>query len=376
MLRSALRRLGSPDKYKRIRAIKYLGGYSSFLFGTRKAVDALIDALEDGDEDVQKSAVKALMEREYSKHRFYDLIQRLEKQGLDSRFVTPLIEAAKVLNDIPEDLLSLQSDTKASKAILELLGQSGETRAVPVLIEALRAKTPDVRSTAARALGKLKDARAVEPLMEVLAKTKYPNRDKFVHSAAANALGELMDARAIQPLMDCLKSGFPVLRGSAARALRKIGNVPSDLDTEIEAALAAAQAEIDGIVKAGEEDARRPAKWPTTSGFGLHDPFDRTFELATLSVDNTSNDFKATIGLRKKLENMHHLEGGEDFTVDPKRIGMTTIPPGEYEVYLWYRNAEIVYRGDNITVKRTGRTSGQTISIILRPGGNYKIRPL
>jgi HEAT repeat protein len=63
-------------------------------------------------------------------------------------------------------------------------------------IAALKDRDWQVRSNAAEALGKLGDARAVEPLIASLKDQEAP-----VQVEAAVALGKLGDMRAVQPLV-------------------------------------------------------------------------------------------------------------------------------------------------------------------------------
>ncbi len=84
--------------------------------------------------------------------------------------------------------------------------------AVTALITALADKADrtelggyPLRRNAARALGKLGDRRAVNPLLDCLV-----CEDFYVREAAAQALGQLGDPAAIQPLLDLLAGGVAV----------------------------------------------------------------------------------------------------------------------------------------------------------------------
>jgi len=90
------------------------------------------------------------------------------------------------------------------------------------LINALRHPVPSKAALAAQILGRLGNPRAVEPLLEVFART----RDPEVQEAAIHALGELGDPRAIALLSRVLEesSMFITLRVAAAEALGKIGS--------------------------------------------------------------------------------------------------------------------------------------------------------
>ncbi|MBN1454376.1 MAG: HEAT repeat domain-containing protein, partial [Anaerolineales bacterium] len=84
--------------------------------------------------------------------------------------------------------------------------------AVEPLIAVLKTSDMDVRQSAAKALGQIGDARAMEPLIAAL-------NDRQVQRAAAEALGQIGDARAVEPLVVALKEGTWSMRQTAAQAL-------------------------------------------------------------------------------------------------------------------------------------------------------------
>jgi HEAT repeat protein len=73
-----------------------------------------------------------------------------------------------------------------------------------------------VRESAARALGRIGDPRAVEPLIAAL-------KEEDGRSSAARAPGEIGDARAVEPLIFALKDEDIGVRSAAAKALDEIG---------------------------------------------------------------------------------------------------------------------------------------------------------
>ena len=64
------------------------------------------------------------------------------------------------------------------------------------LIKALKHEDYGIRMEAGWALGKIGDARAVEPLIQAL-----NDENETVRAVAAGALGEIKDARAVEPLI-------------------------------------------------------------------------------------------------------------------------------------------------------------------------------
>ncbi|MDE2723651.1 MAG: HEAT repeat domain-containing protein, partial [Gemmatimonadota bacterium] len=92
-------------------------------------------------------------------------------------------------------------DLVARMQAVEALGQIGDARVVPSLLEALKDPNIQVQYIAIKALGELRDTRAVEPLVEAL-----EHRDPGIVSTAALALGELRDTRAVEPLITILSN--------------------------------------------------------------------------------------------------------------------------------------------------------------------------
>jgi HEAT repeat protein len=193
--------------------------------GDTRAVGPLIERLQDEEWYVRQAAAEAL-----------------GKLG-DARAVQPLIEAmeavghalllreqakALFLNQLVADLMPperLEALRRAAvlvsagelvglgRTTAEALGKLGDARAVQPLIGRLSGADVGVREAAAEALGKLGDARAVQPLIGRLS-----GADVGVREAAAEALGKLGDARAVQPLIEAPHSL------KAAEALVKLGD--------------------------------------------------------------------------------------------------------------------------------------------------------
>jgi HEAT repeat protein len=99
------------------------------------------------------------------------------------------------------------------------LGCIGDAKAVEPLIGALKDWNADVRQRVAEALGGIGDAKAVEPLIDAL-----KDEDVNVRGLAAGALGDIVDAKAVDPLLEALKDENEYVRGIAARALERVGD--------------------------------------------------------------------------------------------------------------------------------------------------------
>lgn len=117
----------------------------------------------------------------------------------------------------------LLSDTARSKAAEEL-GRLRDQRAVDSLIAVLEDTVEDVtwsiQVAAATALGQIGDIRAVDPLIKALLRS----RESPVRASAARALGLLKDQRAIPALTARLNDQFTerATRLESRRALQDI----------------------------------------------------------------------------------------------------------------------------------------------------------
>jgi len=152
-----------------------------------KNVKGLIEALNDKYGDFRLEAARAL-----------------GKIG-DSRTVEPLIDALK-----DEDSYYVR------RGVVEALVKIGEP-AVDLLTKALKDEDWRVRSSAANALGNIRDARVVGPLIEAL-----KDKNSYVRMRAAEALGKIGDSRAVETLIKALKDKNSGVRKKAAEALKKI----------------------------------------------------------------------------------------------------------------------------------------------------------
>jgi HEAT repeat protein len=141
------------------------------------AVPGLMVVLRDGDVTVQKEASEALF-----------------KIGLPA--VVGLTEA---LTD---------GDWTVRVSAAKLLGEMGDSSAVPGLIGLLRDDYSDVRKTAADALGRLGDVEAVAALVEAL----YDPDSIDVCCAAADALASIGDGSAVPALTGILQRDTPQSR--------------------------------------------------------------------------------------------------------------------------------------------------------------------
>jgi HEAT repeat protein len=113
------------------------------------------------------------------------------------------------------DLLISRYQLDREKAA-DYLGEIGDSKAVPALIEAL--EDPVISWIAAESLGKIGDKRAVQPLIATLG-----SDEKWLRRNAAKALGRIRDPAAVEPLIKLLSDRKHDVRQAAAEALGAIG---------------------------------------------------------------------------------------------------------------------------------------------------------
>jgi HEAT repeat protein len=150
-------------------------------------------------------------------------IKIVEEAGIDIRSKTIVTEKVSALRAIES------KDREIQRYAKKILGKENKEN-VEIFIDALKDKNWLVRITAAEALGKTKDIRVVEQLIESLeyeskGAESYRrvwiggiNTSKQVMLTIAKALGEIGDPRAIEPLLKTLKtidSGYAHIIGVA-----------------------------------------------------------------------------------------------------------------------------------------------------------------
>jgi hypothetical protein len=118
-----------------------------------------------------------------------------------------------------------KSATARAQRVFQL-GEAGSPSAVPELIAALEDSNGNVRRLTASALGKIGDARAVTPLLALLAQEQKPQVRRY----AVKALGKIGDPRA-QPMLQKIAAGEnerDYTRTAARAALRRLKPVPRE----------------------------------------------------------------------------------------------------------------------------------------------------
>lgn len=144
----------------------------------------------------------------------------------DLRAVEPLVQGLQILNNKNADPFDQLEDPfnyfDPKMEIARILGELGDTTAVPTLIAVLKDDYCNnwnymTRVCAAKALGQLKDEQATYPLIDVL-----ENNESEVRRMAAWALGEIKDPRAIEPLLRLMGDEDTIVLEAAQEALSKL----------------------------------------------------------------------------------------------------------------------------------------------------------
>lgn len=117
--------------------------------------------------------------------------------------------------------LNYVKDSYVRESAARALGNLGDAQAVDALVAVLVSDLKNVRSAAAEALGQIGDTRAVKPLISILKSNAEPEKLESV----AIALGKIGDKRAIPPLTDLLKNNSYLIRMGAQQALKQFGKV-------------------------------------------------------------------------------------------------------------------------------------------------------
>src|SRR5262245_31510509 len=122
------------------------------------------------------------------------------------------------------DLRGFDKDKRRTAVVK--LGLVGSDEAIRALIMTVNNDHEDLiaRGKAALMLGKLRDMRAVDSLIQAL---DAPGFQTPVY--AAEALGKIGDRRAIEPLLAAMHSGNDTFRKAAIEALKKLGYMPEPM---------------------------------------------------------------------------------------------------------------------------------------------------
>jgi HEAT repeat protein/beta-lactamase regulating signal transducer with metallopeptidase domain len=217
--------IGAKDRVE----AKGLGERIVDSFRDKAAADKDLDKKTDRNADTDVDAEKKPLEPEIviTGLERSDLVGRNEPPvGGDGRAVVPLIQAIS------------DENSSVRLSAVETLGKLRDPRAVQALIEALRQDPdPKVRAMAAWALGEIEDPAAASALSAALRE----DDDQGVRVQAAEALGNIEDASAIGALGEAVADPSVEVRRAAVEALGNMDDprvvplvLPSLRDDDVE----------------------------------------------------------------------------------------------------------------------------------------------
>lgn len=141
-------------------------------------------------------------------------LSQLINVGEAKKYPNLVHDVSRVYTDSKDD------DPRIRQYLSMVLGNLGDRRATPLLVEALGTdKAPETRIYAALALGRLRDPRAVPALVKT-----FQSDERDVRKAAVYALGEIGDAQAIPALAQALNDPIADVRYNVAIALSRMGD--------------------------------------------------------------------------------------------------------------------------------------------------------
>lgn len=197
----------------------------------------------------------------------------------------------------------------------------------------LASPVPAVRREAAKALGFLKDPRAVPPLLKALS-----DSDLNVRFYAAYALGEIKDARAATALLQALRDPEYCVRDQAAWALRELHD-PS-LAPRLEAALKekdADRAHIEWLLGRSGPSPATPPPPPRQDGLAAHWSFDDgNPKVAKDSVGPTHGEIKGCQPVKGRVGHaLQFTKGGYVELHKPPALPVADVP---FTIMAWAKS--------------------------------------
>lgn len=185
--------------------------------GDERCVEPLAAALRDGDWQVREVAIEGI--GQIGSPAVDVLLKLLRDWDVRKSAIVALgkIRDERVLEPLMQQLRNDEFMEDATDALVNL----GEP-ALPGLIKALKDKEELVRKQAVIALGRIKSPEAIDPLIEML-----QNKDWFTRLTAAAALEAIGDDRGREAIKPLLKDSDMVVKMRVERILAKWKKQPA-----------------------------------------------------------------------------------------------------------------------------------------------------
>ncbi len=307
-----LQALDDPNFYVRRAAINAIGK-----LGIPSLGPVLLPLLEISDSRIQRTTIIALR-RLKTRQAIPKMIAILEQHNAcPSPRDLPLVKTLVIaLGDLHAQeavttlIRVIRGYVGARSLSATALGQIGDPRAGPALVEALRDKSTNLQLAALKSLGKLRYREAAPKVQRFLS-----SPDPRKRRVAAQTLGQLQDEAAIPELLKIARSDTsPLVRPAAVEALGNIGNVDllPDLLPLVEDTNAYLRATLANTL------------------CSLHDGSNAAYAaLQQLAEDNVEH---VALSARQAIQN---LEDGEDNS--PVELTTDKNPGDEYKLISWLR---------------------------------------
>jgi HEAT repeat protein len=158
--------------------------------GSQKAIEPLVDVLEDSDAGIRKATATALDKLGWQLGRnVTGVVYWIAKQNFEKCVEAGAVALKPLITALKDRNLSVQIEAAHA------LGELRDAGAVEALVAMLEKR--ENSGAAVRALGKIGDPRAVEPLIAVLG----TESDRHCLADTAEVLGQFGDPRAVKSLV-------------------------------------------------------------------------------------------------------------------------------------------------------------------------------
>ncbi len=218
-VRLTLQRIKDPSIAIQQKAVQVLSEALSRIGESSAAEDQLLDLLTDGSEAVRNGVLDIIMRRPDRGRLLRKLL--LFCKGLMGWMRDRTLDSLRrYARDLMQPVLELMNDPDEDvRSMALLLGSTLEAKeAVPHIIRLLRDDDWWVRMIAAETLGKIRDPRAVQPLIEAMG-------DGDSVMACIEALSRIGHPDALVPICQALSRPEPEVRVEAIDALRRMRDV-------------------------------------------------------------------------------------------------------------------------------------------------------
>jgi HEAT repeat protein len=165
--------------------------------GDEEAVEMILLAFEKLTSDFMEENVLDSLKRIGPEAALDPVLQRASKRDKHAIDVLGKIGSEEAIDTLV-DFIDGDGDPALQQATLRALGAIGSEEATQAVANRLDAENPDVRSAAARSLGRIGDTRAIDPLGDVLS----DDAEESVRASAAWALVQIGTERALETVED------------------------------------------------------------------------------------------------------------------------------------------------------------------------------